>query len=256
MSADETQFGLKLTGVLRPQAKVDGKLRPSTGESPASEKVARPTGDTAMAPKMTEVTEAAIEPASPPLAALWRDGVRSDEVQPAQAEHLKTLEHLEDLSAAAHGHRLNRKSGHSRMLYWLMGMGSSAVIAGLLICWIYWQPLSALLVGGPVGTAPPGTVARAGSNSQPSPAAGVVVAKPGIVVDQAGGPPHAGEVPQAVPAAVPPVVAATIQPPAAPVVKPVARKQPPVSASLDLDHPFFQRIKGPFPQLFKTSTGN
>lgn len=247
MKSDETQFGLKLTGVLRPKVKAEAKLPPSTGKSPVTEKLPQPMSGAPMPSKMTEVAKAVEKQAAPPLPSDWREPVAQeqvDRVQPDEAEYLQSL------SAAARGHRSGRKSGHSRTLYWLMGLGISVVTAGLLIGWIYWQPLSALLVGGPVTTTPQETVAIAGPKSKPSPAVPVPPAKPVVVAN------HSGAVPQAGPTVVQPVATPVIKPAAAPVVKPVARKQPPASASLDLDHPFFQRIKGPFPQLFKTSTGN
>ncbi len=255
MSSDETQFGLKLNGVLRPPVKAEGKASPSTGQLPLTANAAQSMPGAATEPKMNDVTEAAVKPVSPPLAALWRGPVQSgqaDDVQPTNADY---TEGLEDLSAAAERHRRNRKSGTSRTLYWLMGMGISAVTVGLLICWIYWQPLSALLVGGPVGTASPGTVATA-AKSKPSAVAGAGIAKKVVAADQSGVTTQVGGTPQAGAAKVQPAAPAVIQPPAANAVKPVAPEARSVTASLDLDHPFFQRIKGPFPQLFKTSTGN
>ncbi len=253
MSSDETQFGLKLTGVLRP--KVEEKSRPSTGEKPASGKLAQRIPDASGRTKKTDVEAAVIKPASPALAALWRGPVAPEPTKHAEQAQQADAEYLQSLSAAADGHRFRRKSGHSRTLYWLMGLGISMVTAGLLICWVYWQPLSALLIGGPVATAPQGTVAIAGPNAQPSPTIGVPVAKSVAAANLSGAEPPAG------PIGVNAGVATVIKPAAeAPLVKPVAKpaahKQPPVATRLDLDHPFFQRIKGPFPQLFKTPTGN
>lgn len=249
MSSDETQFGLKLTGVLRPKVKVEEKLRPSANEATAAGKLTQRIPDASGQTKTPDVA-ADIKPASPSLAALTRGPVDPEPAKPTEPVHPTDSDDLYSLSTAARGHRRRRKSGHSQMLYWLMGLGITAVIAGLVICWLYWQPLSALLVGGTVPTTPQKTVAIAEPNSKLSPAEAPQVAKP---IDDSN-----PSVPglHAEPAKAPAVATPAIKPAIAPLAKPVAQKPTPVVTKLDLDHPFFQRIKGPFPQLFKNSTGN
>ena len=234
MEPDESQFGLSLNGVLRsPDGSGTEDISPSpdTGGNPVDQilRIAEmQTSPDAVAPK----DFAAINP---------HDGHRDD-----TAYMLPAL-----LAASQSQDGGTHRSGTGGGFYWAIVGGTGIIVIILLICGIYWRPLSDILVAARPVVSAPKTVAMIGSQpgAAPKPASNLPhpavssPAPPSPLAGNSGVQNRGVKGVNAKSGVVQPVVAATL---------PQGRVNP--AAPLDLDHPFYQREKGALPPLFTTDS--
>lgn len=233
MGSDETQMGLRLSGLLRPPGGTRNQS-PQAGATP----VRRPTASTGNAGANSTPTVPPANIPTPPVPAR-NQSARSIPESPAAMADLRELSAV----AAGHGHR--RSSRRQSGIQWMIGFGILGIIVGLIFCGIYWQQISQALVG----TSPSKTIKMAIAPKIPKV---VSVVLPRVASVKISIPPALGKSVRVVsPRKAAPVRAAK------PASAPVPRNSPKAAstplARLDLDHPFFQTIKGPLPPLFHLS---
>ena len=235
MGSDETQMGLRLSGLLRPPGGTRNQS-PQAGATP----VRRPTASTGNAGAHSTPTVPPAKSPTPPVPAR-NQSARSIPESPAAMADLRELSAI----AAGHGHRRSprRQSG----IQWMIGFGLLVIIVGLIFCGIYWQQISQALVG----TSPSKTIKM---SVAPKITKEVSVVLPRVASVKISIPPALGKSVRVVsPLKAAPVRVRAARPASASVPRNSPKAAPTPPARLDLDHPFFQTIKVPLPPLFHRS---